>query len=777
MNIDTGAIHELGQVEERMRSVVNHVVDGIITIDQRGIVTTFNPAAERIFGYPAHEVIGQNVKLLMPDPYHGEHDGYIGNYLRTGQAKIIGIGREVVGRRKDDSTFPMELAISEFRLGNERFFTGIVRDITERKQAEEELRRAEERMRSVVDHVIDGIITIDEYGSIESVNPAAEKLFGYCREEVIGQNVKMLMPEPYHGQHDGYVRNYLNTGQAKIIGIGREVVGRRKDSSTFPMDLAVSEFHLGDRRFFTGIVRDITERKQAEEVLRASEERLRLLLESTKDYAIIMLDPRGHVMAWNVGAERIKGYTAEEIIGQPISRFYTQEAIKEGWPQREIDIAIRDGRFEDEGWRVRKDGSTFWANVIMTALYDSAGKLRGFTKVTRDITERRRLEQELRQRLEDLAEADRQKNEFLAMLAHELRNPMAPMRNALHLMKMPGIDEEMAGQARGMMERQLDQLVRLVDDLLDISRIIRGKIELHKEVLDLTIAVMRAVETAQPVVEAQGHGLSIELPDKPIWVEADLIRLSQVIANLLTNAAKYTDRAGRISLAAETDNDEAVVRVQDSGIGIAQEMLPRIFDLFVQGDRSLARSQGGLGIGLTLVKRLVEMHSGSVSATSAGIGKGSEFVIRLPVVSVSRAAIGGRVPYVSRPHVTDALRRRVLVVDDNVDAAESIAMILRLSGYDVRCTYDGPSVLETARGYRPDIVVLDIGLPGMSGYEVAQQLRRQPGFERVPLVAVTGYGQEEDRRRSLEAGFDFHLTKPVDPQALQAFVASQPLAT
>jgi PAS domain S-box-containing protein len=315
-----------------MRSVVNHVVDGIISIDERGIVTTFNPAAERIFGYTADDVIGQNVHVLMPEPYHGEHDGYIANYLRTGEAKIIGIGREVVGRRKDGTTFPMELAISVFRLGDRSNFTGIVRDITERKRAEEELRQAEERMWSVVNHVIDGIITIDEQGKVESFNPAAEKLFGYTRSEVIGQNVKLLMPEPYHGEHDGYISNYVRTGQAKIIGIGREVVGRRKDGSTFPMELAVSAFHIGPRRYFTGIVRDITERK--------------------------------------------------------------------------------------------------------------------------------RLEHELRQRVDDLAEADRQKNEFLAMLAHELRNPLAPICNALHLIKMPGADSLTVEEARDMMERQTHQLVR-----------------------------------------------------------------------------------------------------------------------------------------------------------------------------------------------------------------------------------------------------------------------------------------------------------------------------
>src|ERR1043166_7170129 len=259
---------------EQLRSVVNNVVDGIITIDQHATITTFNPAAERIFGYAAAEVIGQNVKKLMSEPFHGEHDRYVADYVHTGQAKIIGIGREVVGKRKDGSTFPMDLAVSHFRLGKERCFTGIVRDITERKRAEAELREAEERKRSVVNHVIDGIITIDEAGTVASFNPAAERIFGYRSAEVVGRNVKMVMPEPYHGEHDGYLANYLGTGQAKIIGIGREVTGRRQDGSTFPMDLAVSAFRLGERRYFTGILRDITERKRAEAELRETAEEL-----------------------------------------------------------------------------------------------------------------------------------------------------------------------------------------------------------------------------------------------------------------------------------------------------------------------------------------------------------------------------------------------------------------------------------------------------------------------------------------------------------------------
>ena len=505
-----------------------------------------------------------------------------------------------------------------------------------------ELRDAEERMRSVVDHVLEGIVTIDERARIESFNPAAERLFGYTRDEAVGQNVKLLMPEPYHSENDQYVLQYLRSSRARLIGFGREVVGRHKDGSSFPMELAVSEFHVGERRYFTGIVRDITERK--------------------------------------------------------------------------------------------------------------------------------RLERELRKRIEALDEADRQKDEFLAMLAHELRNPLAPMRNALHLLKMPDAEPPVAQHARAIMDRQLSHLVRLVDDLLDVSRIVRGKVELRRELTDLRTIVQRAVETAQPALDAHGHRLQAQLPDEPVWVHADVVRLAQAIANLLTNAAKYTGPAGIVSLLAGVQDDHAVVTVRDTGVGIPPDMLPRVFDLFVQGDRSLERSQGGLGIGLTLVERLVELHEGRVSAYSAGPGQGSEFTVRLPL-----APGPGRHEAVRRRETAERdpgeQPRRVLVVDDNVDACESIALILGLGGYDAKCVHDGPSVLQTALDWRPHAIVLDIGLPGMSGYEVARQLRARAEFQGVLLLAMTGYGQQADRNRAQDAGFDRHLTKPVDPQQLQDMLA------
>jgi PAS domain S-box-containing protein len=771
MESTPGTLQELAQAEERMRSVVNHVVDGIISIDDHGTVTTFNPAAERIFGYAAAEVIGQNVKLLMPEPYHSEHDEYIANYLRTGQAKIIGIGREVVGRRKDGSTFPMELAISVFRLGERRHFTGIVRDITERKRNEAALRNSEERVRLIVESALDAVVTINEQGVVTGWNPQAEAVFGWPRDEAMGRLLAdLIIPHEHRAAHARGLQRFRETGDGPILNKRLELSALHRGGWEFPIELTISPIQLGDRVEFSAFVRDITDRKRTEEELRQAEERMRSVVNHVID-GIITIDERGRVESFNPAAEKLFGYARTDVIGQNVKVLMPEPYHGEHDHYIQSYVTTGVAKIIGIGREVvgrRKDGSTFPMELAVSAFH--IGPRRYFTGIVRDITERKRLEQELRQRLADLAEADRQKNEFLAMLAHELRNPLAPMRNALHLMRLPGAEVTMVAQARDMMERQMHHLVRLVDDLLDVSRIIRGNIELRKEPVDLAVAVSRAVETAQPVVEAQGHHLAVSLAEQPVWVEGDLIRLSQVIANLLTNAAKYTDKAGRITVKLEREDGEAVVRVRDTGVGIPPDLQPRIFDLFVQGDRTLARSQGGLGIGLTLVKRLVEMHAGTIAVASAGVGQGSEFTVRLPALSDGQgsgaAGVAGE-----RARVTDALRKRVLVVDDNVDAAESIAMILRVSGYDVRCVYDGPSVLPAARAYRPDVVVLDIGLPGLNGYDVARGLREQPEFKRTPLVAVTGYGQEEDRQRSHEAGFDYHLTKPVDPDALQAFVA------
>jgi two-component system CheB/CheR fusion protein len=378
----------------------------------------------------------------------------------------------------------------------------------------------------------------------------------------------------------------------------------------------------------------------------------------------------------------------------------------------------------------------------------------------------------LQQANEALKQTDRCKDEFLAMLAHELRNPLAPIRTGLHVLRMPNANGASIDRVLHLMEQQVHHLTRLVDDLLDVSRITRGKIELRKETIDLASVVWHVVETVRPLIDAHRHRLTVSLPPELIHLEADPTRLEQVFSNLLTNAAKYTEQGGRIEMTCQREGQTVTVRVRDNGIGIAAELLPRVFEMFTQAERSLARSQGGLGLGLTLVRSLVAMQGGTVTAHSDGPGQGSEFVVRLPILEGTAAP---RVANAGEGAQQVGRRLRVLVVEDTEAVAEMLVMLLNLWGHDVRFVYDGPAALVAARTYQPDVVLLDIGLPGMNGYDVARQLQHQAGHNRPLLAAVTGYGQDEDRRRSREAGFDQHMVKPINPAALKQLLDSAEL--
>jgi PAS domain S-box-containing protein len=538
-----------------------------------------------------------------------------------------------------------------------------------------------------------------------------------------------------------------------------EALHQTRDELEMRVSLRTQELEQANR----SLRQDIVVRTKLEDDLRRSEEKFRLLVGGIRDYAVFMLDPEGRIATWNEGAESIKGYKADEIIGEHFSRFYPQELIDAKVPQMELEVAARVGRFEDEGWRLRKDGTAFWANVIISALYDSKHQLRGFAKVTRDMTERRRVVA--------LEESERKMNEFLAMLGHELRNPLAPIRNALDLMRIQSNGDSTHEWARSVIDRQLTQLTRLVDDLLDIGRISSGKIALHREPIEVNAAVQRAIEASRPLADAAGHTLDVRFSPEPLSVDGDLTRLSQAVLNLLTNAIKYTPPSGKIEIDVRREGALAVVRVKDSGIGMSPELIPRVFDLFVQGERSLDRSEGGLGIGLTLVKRLVSLHDGTVSVHSEGPGRGSEFAISLPALVQSAA------PPKPQPAVAVAVapaRRpsRVLIVDDNRDSADTLAALLGTWGHDVRTLYDGPSVIAAVAEFQPKVVLLDIGLPKMNGYEVAAQLRKSGNGRSLILVAFTGYGQDEDRRRVREAGFDYHLVKPLEPVELEKILDS-----
>ncbi|HYJ31892.1 MAG TPA: PAS domain S-box protein [Candidatus Binatia bacterium] len=607
------------------------------------------------------------------------------------------------------------------------------------------------------------IFLLSPEGVIRTWNLGAERIKGYAPSEIIGQHFSRFYPQEANDR--GWPMRELEIAKAE----GRfedEGWRLRKDGSRFWANVVITAIYddSGELAGFSKITRDLSERRRHEESLRESEERFRLLVEGVSDYAIVFLNPEGYVSSWNVGARRIQGYGADEIIGRHFSLFFPAEAKSAGAPQRLLDQARATDRVEDDGWRVRRDGSRFWANEVITALYDHEGSLRGYAKVTQDMTQRRKIEV--------LEETARRVNEFLAMLAHELRNPLAPIRNAVGLMRAKRIDDPTLQWSRDVIERQTAHLSRLVDDLLDVSRITSGRLTLQRERLDLAVVFERAVEASRPLIEGRRQALEVRLPETPLWVDGDLIRLAQIVLNLLNNAAKYTPAGGNIWLSGALEAGRAVIRVRDSGVGISADLKTRIFDLFTQGARTLDRSDGGLGIGLTLVERLAALHGGTVEVVSAGANQGSEFIVRLPSAATPREAPSA--PGAAGSAASRAVRRRVLVVDDNRDSTETMSMLLGVWGHDTRSANDGPSALTIAAAFQPEVVLLDIGLPGMDGYEVARRMHELPGLRSTVLIAMTGYGQEEDRLRSRSAGFARHLVKPADPGALRQLLEALP---
>lgn len=608
--------------------------------------------------------------------------------------------------------------------------------------------------RLMIDAVGDyAIFLLDPAGVIRSWNTGARRIKGYAAHEVIGRHFSIFYPPEQleRGWPEHELKVARETGRFEDEGWRL-----RKDGTRFWANVIITRLIDADGHFrgFSKITRDLTERRRQEEQLRMSEERFRLLMEGVKDYAIFMLDTSGHVVSWNAGARRFKGYEAHEIIGRHFSTFYPPDAQATGWPNEELRIARRDGRFQDEGWRVRKDGTRFWASVVITALHDETGTLRGFAKVTRDLTEQRRVS--------SLEDEGRRISTFLAMLGHELRNPLAPISNALALMAREKLESRTLRLAQETIARQLKQMVRLVDDLLDIGRITSGKIRLEAKPVDLKEVVAEAIEATAPAAEAKSQQLRVEADDTALWVTGDRARLIQVLSNLVGNAIKFTPAGGHVQVRADLDGDKAVLTVRDDGPGIASQDIGRIFNLFEQGEQDVARLQGGLGLGLSLVQQLVSLHGGDVGAYSRGVpGEGSEFVVRLPLSAPPTIA--------DRSQADGAQldgRPMVLVVDDNQDSAHTMAELMEVLGCRASVRHDGPTALDAIKRLAPDLVLLDIGLPGLSGLQVAERVRAEVANP-PPLIAITGYGQERDRQLSFDAGFFAHLTKPVDADQLE----------
>jgi PAS domain S-box-containing protein len=603
--------------------------------------------------------------------------------------------------------------------------------------------------RALLEHAPDAVFVTDPNGRYIDVNAAACRLLGYTREEFLRMGVPDVIPPEVHAAYER-VRSEAYAGKAHR----GEWVLVRKDRSPVPIE--ASAVVLPDGRW-QSFVRDLSDRQRSEAALRTSDERFRLALasgavtvyEQDADLRYVWVYPEnpafhpGHV--GQVDADLVPPGEAESLTR------LKRQVLETGVGTREtVCLTMIDGpRFYD---------------LLVAPRRDPAGRVTGVYGTALDVTALKCAEEALR-------DADRRKDEFLATLAHELRNPLAPIRNVLHVMQLAGGEEPAARKARDVMERQVRHLVRLVDDLLDVSRITRGKLRLRAEPTDLGTVIRNAVEVSRPIIEQSRHELSLCLPTEPVPLTGDVVRLSQVFANLLNNAAKYTEPGGRISVKATVAGDRAVVAVRDNGVGIPPTALPRLFDIFSQVAAHQERSQGGLGIGLSLVRGLVELHGGSVEAQSDGPGTGSEFIVRLPVTRNAETGIqNGEPSEVRTPNSPLRVPRRVLVVDDNKDSADSLAMMLTMTGNEVRIAYDGQAGLEAAETFRPDVAFLDIGMPLVDGHECARRIRGQAWGGGVLLVAMTGWGQEEDRRRTREAGFDHHLVKPVDPEALRAIL-------
>jgi PAS domain S-box-containing protein len=667
------------------------------------------------------------------------------------------VGMEAVAERPDGSRVPFMPYPTPLydELGQLIGAVNMLVDVSDRKLAG----AYAQRLASIVESSDDAIVSKSLDGTIQSWNAGAERVFGHRAEAAIGRHISLVIPPDRIGEEDEIIER-LKAGE-RIDHFETERV--RADGHRVAVSLTISPIRdaAGAVVGASKVARDVTRQRQAE----AEREKFVTLVESSTDF-IAMCDLQGVPFFVNRAGLQLVGLDdIEQARHTPMADFFFPEDRARVMDQFFPSVLQRGHGETEVRFRHFKTGAARWMAYKLLLLTDRSGQPIALATVSQDITERKRLENDLRRLANDLSQADRRKDEFLATLAHELRNPLAPLANMLAVMKRADGDAAIVQRARDTMQRQLDQMVRLVDDLLDLGRITHNRLELRAVPVELSTVIRQAIEAARPLIDAAGHELHVSLPAEPVHLHADAARLAQVFGNLLHNSSKYTRHGGTIELNAQRDGDQVRVSVKDNGIGIPADNLERIFDMFAQVDRSIEQSQGGLGIGLTLVKRLLQMHGGSISAHSDGVDRGSEFVVRLPVVAAPTDSAAPPTPEPVRGH-------RVLVVDDNTDAAVSLAMLLEMTGNTAFTAHDGAAAIEAAERHRPDVLLLDIGLPKMNGHDVCRHVRAQPWGRDIIVIALTGWGQEHDRKRSRDAGFDGHLVKPVDYDALAQLLTS-----
>jgi len=759
-----------------------------IATDANGVIQIFNVGAERMLGYTAAEVMNKITPADISDPLEviaraKTLSVELGTPITPGfEALVFKASRgiediyELTYCRKDGSRFPAIVSVTSLRDAQREIigYLLIGTDNTARKQAEEALLKAGALQNAIFNSANFSSIATDANGVIQIFNVGAERMLGYTAAEVMNKITPADISDPLEVIARAKTLSVelgtpITPGfEALVFKASRgiediyELTYIRKDGSRFPAIVSVTALRDAGNEIigYLLIGTDNTARKQVEaermlldQAVRDQQFYTRSLIESNID-ALMTTDPRGIITDVNKQMEALTGSTRDELIGAPFKDCFTDPERAEA----AIKLVLGEGKLTDYELTARaRNGQETVVSYNASTFHDRDRKLRGVFAAARDITERKRYEKSLQ-------EADRRKNEFLAMLAHELRNPLAPILNALQIIRLTSShgshrpEDEAVQSASAMMERQVSQMVRLVDDLLDVSRISRGKIELRRTRIELASAVFHAIEVVRPLCTRLDITLTVAMPTEPTHVFADPTRWAQVLGNLLNNACKFTDKGGQIWLSVEREGHEAVIRVRDNGIGITAEQCPRIFEMFTQLDSSLERSVSGLGIGLSLVKTLVEMHEGTVEVESAGLGHGTQFTVRLQIFE----DVLPPPPMLPVSQTTTLASCRILIVDDNRDAARSLALLFELAGNETHTAHDGQEAVDAAARLRPDVILLDIGLPKLNGLEACREIRQHPWSKSIVIVGLTGWGQDDDRQKSREAGFDAHLIKPAD---------------
>ncbi|WP_394147684.1 PAS domain S-box protein [Shewanella atlantica] len=759
---------------------------GGITINPSGIIQSFDAVAESMFGYSADEVVGRNVSMLMPEPYHSMHDAYLSRYQCEGDAHIIGKGRELPGLRKDGTSFPLWLAVNQVQLGEARVFIGSVLDLSAQKEAKRSLDRSEELNRAIFETAVNPIITIDSNGLIQSFNSAAERLLGYSATEVIDRNVKILMPDPYHSEHDSYLNRYVNGGTPCIIGSGREVIAQCKDGTLVPIHLSVGEMELSDGKMFVGIMTDLSKQKAVEKELVQHREHLEKLVAmataevkaivQTAASGVITIDELGIVHEFNPSATELFGWKREDVVGRNVSMLmgepmssehdnYLSQYIKSG----ETHVIGR-GR---EVIAKRKDNSTFPA-FLSVGHRDLGEGHHLFVAFISDITRQKKIEGDLQLAKESAESGTRAKSAFLANMSHEIRTPMNSIIGfAEVVLQAPELTAETAGHVETIVTSS-KALLGLINDILDISKLESGKFTLDTVCFHLPNALAIAMRILEQKAVEKGLELKTEYDGKlPTHFVGDPSRLQQVMLNLVGNAIKFTDKGEvKICVLPGEEAGQLHFNISDTGIGMSPEQLDKVFDSFVQADSSTSRRFGGTGLGTTISKQIVELMGGELWAESeAGKGSSFHFTAHMPESTSMDACLYEELSRVEDDYVSPRLFR-ILLAEDITENATLVMLRFKQQGHDVFWAKNGYEVVEAFRQGSYDLILMDVMMPEMDGLEACRRIRRleKPTGNHIPILALTASVMREDHQKCLKAGMDSVEAKPIDFNSLFAAI-------